>query len=212
MAITAWSAKVLRSVICLSVNGRTSGAADQNNTDRTLFSLQRGDQYGSNTLPVYRNLNIRKLGRPKRHVLKVDQFIVHDRPTRNRTPSNRQCGRHKKRNRSFVGHEAKNVALHNPNRRVVGIAQSGGTIRMVSSTGWTSVGELAMTPRISLVAVCCSSDSPIPETSGRFDGDDGLVGEGFEQFDLRWCEGPYLDTTRDHDPMSSPADKEEGQV
>ena len=28
-----------------------------------------------------------------------------------------------------------------------------------SSTGWISVGELAMTPRISLVAVCCSNDS-----------------------------------------------------
>ena len=28
-----------------------------------------------------------------------------------------------------------------------------------SSTGWISVGELAMTPKISLVAVCCSNDS-----------------------------------------------------
>ena len=30
---------------------------------------------------------------------------------------------------------------------------------IVSKTGWTSVGELLMTPRISLVAVCCSSAS-----------------------------------------------------
>ncbi len=30
---------------------------------------------------------------------------------------------------------------------------------MVSRTGWTSVGELLMTRRISLVAVCCSSAS-----------------------------------------------------
>ncbi len=29
----------------------------------------------------------------------------------------------------------------------------------VSNTGWISVGELAMTPKISLVAVCCSNDS-----------------------------------------------------
>ena len=28
------------------------GAPDQNNADRTPFSQQRGDQYGSNTLPV----------------------------------------------------------------------------------------------------------------------------------------------------------------
>ena len=30
---------------------------------------------------------------------------------------------------------------------------------MMSNTGWTSVGELEMTRRISLVAVCCSSAS-----------------------------------------------------
>ena len=30
---------------------------------------------------------------------------------------------------------------------------------MASNTGWTSVGELLMTRRISLVAVCCSSAS-----------------------------------------------------
>jgi hypothetical protein len=30
---------------------------------------------------------------------------------------------------------------------------------IVSKTGWTSVGELAITFRISLVAVCCSSAS-----------------------------------------------------
>ena len=30
---------------------------------------------------------------------------------------------------------------------------------MMSNTGWTSVGELEITRRISLVAVCCSSAS-----------------------------------------------------
>ena len=40
------------------------GAPDQNNADRTPFALQRGDQYGSNTLPVQGNLNIRELGLP----------------------------------------------------------------------------------------------------------------------------------------------------
>ena len=30
---------------------------------------------------------------------------------------------------------------------------------MASKTGWTSVGELEITRRISAVAVCCSSDS-----------------------------------------------------
>ena len=42
---------------------------------------------------------------------------------------------------------------------VIGAAQPRGTLGHASSTGWMSVGELAMTPRISLVAVCCSNAS-----------------------------------------------------
>ena len=36
------------------------------------------------------------------------------------------------------------------------------------------------------------------------DGDDRLVGEGFEQLDLRRGEGTHLGATRDQRPMSSP--------
>ena len=36
------------------------------------------------------------------------------------------------------------------------------------------------------------------------DGDDGLVGEGFKQFDLRRGEGAHLGTTRVSIPMNSP--------
>ena len=62
----------------------------------------------------------------------------------------------------------------------------------VSNTGWISVGELAITPKISLVAVCCSSAS----VSSRLraccslnkpcvlNRDHRLIGEGFEQLDL----------------------------
>ena len=43
-----------------------------------------------------------------------------------------------------------------------------------------------MTPKISLVAVCCSSASvSCLEQPHIFDGDDRLVREGFEQFNLR---------------------------
>ena len=49
-----------------------------------------------------------------------------------------------------------------------------------SNTGWISVGELAMTPKISLVAVCCSSDSLSSlKQSDVLDGDDCLIGESF---------------------------------
>ena len=43
--------------------------------------------------------------------------------------------------------------------RDVGAAQRRALAAIVSNTGWTSVGELEMTRRISLVAVCCSSVS-----------------------------------------------------
>ena len=36
-----------------------------------------------------------------------------------------------------------------------------------SSTGWISVGELAMTPKISLVAVCCSRRIPLSSWNSR---------------------------------------------
>ena len=65
-------------------------------------------------------------------------------------------------------------------------------VTIVSNTGCTSVGELLMTRRISLVAVCCSSASvrsrlrasQLLEQPHVLDGDDGLVGEGLEQRDL----------------------------
>ena len=68
---------------------------------------------------------------------------------------------------------------------------------MASSTGWISVGELAMTPKISLVAVCCSKRLfEFLEQPHVLDGDHRLVGEGFEQFDLRRGEGAHLGATR----------------
>ena len=54
-----------------------------------------------------------------------------------------------------------------------------------------------MTPKISLVAVCCSNDSLSSlEQPHVFDGDNGLIGKGFEQLDLRRREGTHLGATR----------------
>ena len=62
-----------------------------------------------------------------------------------------------------------------------------------------------MTPKISLVAVCCSNAFlEFLEQPHVLDGDDGLVGEGFEQLDLRRGEGAHFGATRDQCPMSSP--------
>ena len=70
-----------------------------------------------------------------------------------------------------------------------------------SMTGWRSVGELAITRRISLVAVCCSSASvssrfrvlELLEQPDVLDGDDRLVGEGLEEGDLLVGEGLHLE-------------------
>ena len=79
---------------------------------------------------------------------------------------------------------------------IVAIANSGSVLRDHVQHGWMSVGELAMTPRISLVAVCCSNASFSLGTVHVFDGDYRLIGECFEQLDLRRGEGAHLDPTR----------------
>ena len=55
-----------------------------------------------------------------------------------------------------------------------------------------------MTPRISLVAVCCSSDSFSSLNKPHvLDRDHGLVGEGFEELDLRRGKGAHFGATCD---------------
>ena len=89
--------------------------------------------------------------------------------------------------RTRCNHVAVDTADHARRLRRIARAALSAT---ASSTGWISVGELAMTPKISLVAVCCSNDSvEFLEQPHVLDGDHGLVGEGFEQLDLRRGEG-----------------------
>ena len=54
-----------------------------------------------------------------------------------------------------------------------------------------------MTPKISLVAVCCSKSTSLNSLNKPhiLDGDHGLVGEGFEELDLRRGEGAHLGAT-----------------
>ena len=67
---------------------------------------------------------------------------------------------------------------------------------MVSSTGWISVGELAMTPKdFTRGSLLLQRFLEFLEQPHVLDGDDGLIGEGFEQLDLRRGEGAHLDAT-----------------
>ena len=60
--------------------------------------------------------------------------------------------------RRMPRHEAK-VSPSNRKIAEFGAAERAAFSAMASSTGWRSVGELEMTRRISLVAVCCSRAS-----------------------------------------------------
>ena len=62
MAMTAWSAKVLSSAICFSVERSDFGSANQNYTNRTPFAEQRRGQYGASTRTFLSDLSLRKLG------------------------------------------------------------------------------------------------------------------------------------------------------
>ena len=73
----------------------------------------------------------------------------------------------------------------------------------ISNTGWMLVGELAITPKISLVAVCCSNAScQFLEQPDVLNGDHGLVGESFEELDLRRGKGRTSVRRAVSDPVS----------
>ena len=104
---------------------------------------------------------------------------------------------------AVIGDDAA-VAVERIDRRVIARRTADAALSaMVSNTGWTSVGELEMTRRISLVAVCCSSASvssrfrasQLREQAHVLDGDHRLVGEGLEQRDLLVGERPDLAAT-----------------
>ena len=59
-----------------------------------------------------------------------------------------------------------------------------------------------MTPKISLVAVCCSNDFlEFLEQPHVLDRDDGLIGEGLKQFDLFIRERANVGSAHSDDPM-----------
>ena len=78
----------------------------------------------------------------------------------------------------------KTAAANPPSRRLALVA-------IASNTGVVSDGELAITFRISAVAVCRSSASlRLVEQPHIFDGDDGLVGKGLKQLNVMIGERP----------------------
>ena len=62
-------------------------------------------------------------------------------------------------NGTMTGDGPKDVGVDEIDYGIASLAESRRVPAIVSSTGWTSVGELEMTRRISPVAVCCSRAS-----------------------------------------------------
>ena len=123
-----------------------------------------------------------------------------DCPATHRIPGDRSFVPVHKRERSFTEQAASRMTSPPSTGRIDASSaphSRAALSAIASSTGWTSVGELAMTPKISLVAVCCSNDSfKFLEQPNVLDRDHGLIGEGFEELDLRRGEGADLYSTR----------------
>ena len=59
-----------------------------------------------------------------------------------------------------------------------------------------SVGELAMTPKdLTRCRLLLQRFFEFLEQPHVLDGDDSLIGEGFQKLDLRWSEGAHLSAT-----------------
>ena len=85
---------------------------------------------------------------------------------------------HARRQAKTLGHQSRQIVASPASQSCAAVFAT------MSSTGWMSVGELAMTPKISLVAVCCSRgrrSSELIEQPHVLDGYHGLIGEGFKQ-------------------------------
>ena len=204
MAITAWSAKVLRSAICVSEKGPRLAAPDDDGADRPPSAQHRhGRAWSAVAMRARSGVRVRRDRRRRPGCGR--------RPVRTARPD--VCARRSHADtRACSGSSTSGVDVvvrgeleqlavepdQTLRRRRRTAAPRSRTI--VSKTGWTSVGELAITRRISPVAVCCSSasvSSRVPRLQLReqahvLDGDDRLVGEGLQQRDLLVGERPDL--------------------
>ena len=164
MAITAWSANVLSRSICRSGNSPASGPRDDDRSDRDALPQHRDRHDAPVAHRIRRPRRARSRGPPATSGMCATaaasriglaaalpgpaasgRRAAPPRPPRSRVHAEPRSGGARPSNRKTHANSA-------PQSRAALWA-------IVSNTGWTSVGELQMTRRISLVAVCCSSVS-----------------------------------------------------
>ena len=191
MAITAWSAKVSSSSICLSVNGRTSVRRTSDHADADLPRWSRGaaktsDAESAAEVPRFGKFVLRSASMSGIWIVcrstslaqrdAAVQRYVTLRSGAGMVPNAPAESKHVTidANRSMSVSRLTKLAPHSRRSRP-------------APAGHPSASWL-MTRRISLVAVCCSSASLssrcVPEFLEQphvLDGDDRLVGEGLQQ-------------------------------
>ena len=196
IAITAWSAKVVTSSICLSVNGRTVLRCNDEDADRRPFPQQRHTEQGTKAAKS-RPLNSVYSGSARTSGCERSAFHE-QRPTavRRRLTSGvraRQDASYSRRvpeDRHIAIDGAFGRAKMQPYRPRTGARPNSTS---VLSTVCRSKVERLITLSTSAVAVCCCSRfAQLVEQTGVLDGDDGLTRKVGDQLDLLVVEWPHL--------------------
>ena len=172
MAITAWSAKVCSQRDLPVREGLYLVAPHVDGTDRLAFAQERRGQHRSSRDTRARGsaASVPFRGIPSPHARMSATWIDCDHDRAPMTPQgSRRWSRRSARRRQVTmrGHERRD-SPSGARSRIARVAQSRGAFATTSITGWTSVGELEITRRISLVAVCCSSASFVSLKSRTF--------------------------------------------
>ena len=166
MAMTAWSAKVWSSAICWSVNGRTSAATDGDRADRRRRRAASARASDAPVGPSVARRRLRVARDPSRTSGMCDDWPRRGSPGRAALPRLGRIGNGSPQGLDALGRRAVRARRGGGARRRTGRRRRSRprtaarrSAAIVSKTGWTSVGELEMTRRISPVAVCCSRAS-----------------------------------------------------
>ena len=161
MAMTAWAAKVSRSAICRSVNGRPRSRRSEIAPIGVALAEQRDaeDRCGSRRCRACALLSGTRPAQPGCRATWTVRRSSTARPVAGPRSSGTEYAPTRPARIGTVMATRRSRSPSSGRCRSVALAQPGGARAMASKTGWTSVGELEMTRRISAVAVCCSSAS-----------------------------------------------------
>ena len=196
MAMTAWSAKVLRSSICRSVKRPASARRDGDRTDGDALAQHRHGQRRCGSRRSVRRPGSRSPGRRGRRECGRRRRSGSARAARSRGSGawGRPHGApSRQRDRVRDGRRSESSSPSNRRTAANSAPQSCTALSaIVSNTGWTSVGELGDDPQdlagrgllLEGLGEVVVAGLELREEADVLDGDDRLVGEGLQQLEL----------------------------